>query len=704
MDYEQNIASALAEVLNAPPFELGRDVQELQGLLEVPRDRKLGDLAFPCFTLAKALRKAPPAIAADVAEQLATRVDSIVGIASAVAVGPYVNFALDSSDLALQVIPGILSGEFLEARPATGERVMIEYSQPNTHKAFHVGHTRNVALGDALVRICEWAGHDVVAANYIGDVGTHIAKCLWYYTEFFDGVVPDENRGEFLGGLYQQAELLLDFQTLTKSPHPNVISALVKNVTPHPSKDAWQIVEVDTGSGNATVVCGGQGFAQGDFVPYAQPGAHIGGRLVGTLDKEGVESVGMICSEKEISLSDDARKIAVLPADTLGQEVAEIYRVADALPADQSVVAEMTQRQEGVATVLKRLEAQESPIHELWQETRQWSLDDFEAIYQWLEARFDHVFYESDVGDAGKKIVHEYHDKGVLVKSEGAIGAELSRFKLPFFLLLKSNGTGLYSTKDIALARLKFEEFQIDKSVYVVDARQSLHFQQVFKTLELMGYEQAKQCFHLAYGMVTLPEGAMSSRKGTVILFSQLKKLLTDYVTQTYLEDKDWSAEQIEDAARRVALATIRYGMLNQDNKKDIVFCLEDWADSHGNTGPYLLYAYTRTQSILRKSGGCEVETAQWELLAHDTENKLLGRLRSFPEVVEKAAADYAPQNLCYYLYELCRDFSRFYDACPVKAAENDSLRNSRACLVAATGRVIQKGLALLGIETLDQM
>jgi len=715
VDYRNQIGALLAEVHAS--IGLARTPEDLSAQIEIPKDSALGDFAFPCFGLARELRKAPVQIAKDLLEPVSRRVAQSDVLAAVEAAGPYLNFRLDRTLQIAGLIPRILDGSFLCARPPTGERVMIEYSQPNTHKVFHVGHTRNVALGDALIRLSRWAGHDVVAANYIGDVGTHIAKCLWYFRDFFQrggGQVPVTNRGEFLGSLYTEADRLLDLSTLTRAPHLNVVTARVLEMEPHPKEPGWQVVRVDPGGGEEKqVVCGGTGFAEGDLVAYARVGAKIGKRRVDVLDKQGVRSEGLICSEAEISTGTDQNRIHVFdpafaPAEpgAPGVPIVDLFPREGALEAGRSVSEEYRLRQQGVRDVLSGLERGDPELTALWRETRQWSLDEFDAIYEWLEVGFDHVFYESEVGEEGKRIVLEELEKGHLTRSDGAVGADLSAFKLPFFLLLKSDGTGLYSTKDLALAREKFERFGIQRSVYVVDVSQELHFQQVFKTLELFGYEQARNCHHLAYGMVVLPDGKMSSRKGNVIAFSELRERLIRRVREKHLDELagEWSEEQISEAARKVAIATIKYGMLNQDQRKNIVFDLEDWTDMAGNTGPYLMMAYTRTRSILREIDGYDLDRVDWSCLTHEREAELVRALMRFPEVLLEAARGYQPQLVCVYLYALSKDFSRFYHDCSVKHAGDEALRTARAALVDATGRVIGKGLELLGIRTAERM
>ncbi len=706
MSYQKEIAGLLEQAL-VEKMGLEKDAfGELESLVEVPKKKENGDFAFPCFRLAKAMRKKPPLIAQELAPHVEAALEGS-SVASVSVMGPYLNFMVNRAELAAGLVPAILDGTFLARRADRGERVMIEYSQPNTHKAFHVGHTRNVALGDALWRIYDWNGFETVPVNYIGDEGAHIAKCLWYYRNYFDGEVPESNLGEFLGDLYTNATIKLDFKLLTQCPMPGIVTAKVTAIDAIEGKDKLKRVGVNDGTADYEVVCGGTGYQVGDMVAYARVGSRVAGRRIEVAEKYGVASSGMILSELELGMTEDKQQIYQFPKDTAsGIEVAEYFRVKGALPDDVAVIDEMNRRQQGVADTLKGLEAREPELLALWEKTKKWSMDEFFAIYDWLDARFDHYYYESDVGDRGKKIVMDYYEKGVLVKSEGAIGADLSAAKLPFFLLIKSDGSGLYSTKDIALAHDKFEKFGIDRSIYVVDASQSLHFQQVFKTLEMMGWKRAAQCHHLAYGLVVLPEGKMGSRYGNVILFSELKKKLVDRIRSEFLDKYigEWSEEEIVEAAKRIAVATIKYGMNNQDNMKVIVFNIEEWTARTGNTGPYMMYAFARTRSILRKAGDVDTSLTDWSLLTHDDERTLLNGMASFPDICDRAAREFKPMWLCTYLYQLSKDFSRFFDSCPVLKAESPALMATRLQLVDAVGLVIQKGLALLGIQTLDRM
>jgi arginyl-tRNA synthetase len=326
-------------------------------------------------------------------------------------------------------------------------------------------------------------------------------------------------------------------------------------------------------------------------------------------------------------------------------------------------------------------------------------------IYEWTDSYFDFDFHESDVGDESKEIVKKAFEEGKLKESDGAIGLDCGS-KIGFCVLLTSDGTGLYATKDIALAKRKFEEFNIDRSIYVVDSAQSLHFQQVFKVLEHLGFKQASKCFHLAYGVVTLPNGKMSSRKGTVIPFSELKNQLLEKINDVYLNKykNDWKEEEIVDAARKISLATIKYGMLKQDPSKDIIFSLEEWTSKTGNTGPYLLYAYARIKSILREVKKEQDVFPDFSLLSHEKERRILLLLHQFLSITSVSCEQYKPSTLCNYLYLLCKSFSSMYEVVSIKNASTEQLKVTRLAFVESISIILKTGLSLLGIETLERM
>ncbi|KYC44774.1 MAG: Arginine--tRNA ligase [Candidatus Methanofastidiosum methylothiophilum] len=541
------------------------DLEEIVIVFSRPPDFKLGDIATPLsFELAKKLKKNPMQIAKDI-------VDTIIlpeGIERAENSGGYINFFFDRKYFSKKTVMTIINeNDSYGKGEEKKEKVMVEYSQPNTHKSFHIGHLRNVCLGDALANIMEFSGYPTVKANYIGDVGAHVAKCLWGYMKFYNGVVPEKNRGEFLGKVYSEAD-----NKLKKS-----------------------------------------------------------------------------------------------------EDYQEEYKV-----------------------VLKNLYEEDKRTMDVWRMTREWSLEEFNRIYKELGVNFDIFFYESEVKDEGTKIAKELLDKGVAKNKDGAVIVDLKEYGLDEFVILRSDGTALYSTKDLALAEKKFQDFKIDLSLYVVGSEQKFYFKQLFKTLELMGFSQAKRCYHLSYELVMLEEGKMSSREGNVVLYSELKDVVKKEALKQVRERNISNAESISEI---VTLGALKYSMM-KDNNKRIIFNWKKALDFEGDTAPYIQYAHARASSILKKIA---VFTSEFEIdELNEKEYKLVSLLSELPEIVEKASIDYRPDYVSNYVYDVAKCFNEFYHECHVINAESN--KEFRASLVKATKIVLHNALALLGIKAPEEM
>ena len=587
--------------------------------------------------------------------------------------------------------------------------------------------------------------------------------------------IPEERRGEWLGGFYTEAVEQLDLSTLTSFPFPYVVAARVLSVSHHPNAAApknWRVVrlQVKEDGGEEEMVCGGLGYVVDDLVAYLPVGAKHKGAVVTVKDMNGVDSSGVMMSEKELGVEGkeeekkaveevkvveekkedkggkkggkDAKskgpkdatvtdaasqRIFVFPSGTpIGVPVTEVGRLSTAsIRPGLTVQAEWEARKAEVRDTLHGMEHGQAELVAFWQLTRKWSLDEFHRIYAWLGCRFDHDFFESEVSEESRLMANDFYSRGVFINSNGAVGADLSAHGLGFCMVLKSDGSGLYATKDLALAKRKFEQFGIDQSIYVVDAAQSLHFRQVFKTLELMGYEQARNCQHIAYGQVVLPTGKMSSRAGNVILFSQLRAQLNADIFDRFFKDKvgeggSWNADDVAHAVHLIAVATIKYGMLNVDIVRDIVFVMDKWMAKSGNTGPYMLYAYARIRSIIREvqdkfpdtvhpaaaasSSSSPSSPSDLSLLSHELERAVLTLLHEYWVVVESCTLKHNPSALCEYLFELSKGFSAWYEQCSIIRAETAELRVARLHFIEAIAAVIKNGLGLLGIRTLERM
>jgi arginyl-tRNA synthetase len=564
-------------------------VADLFALIEKPPQDDMGDFALPCFRFAKALRVGPPKIASQLAEMLQN--DQSGWVDKVVTLNAFCNIFINKNKMAEAIIPSVLSGRaFIEAiAPAKSRaRVMIEYSQPNTHKDFHVGHIRNVCLGSSLVKMFRYCGYNVIAVNYFGDEGTHIAKCLWMMKRLGARPGPDDDKGAWLGAVYVKATEALSSASATE-------------------------------------------------------------------------------------------------ATAFEQEISQ---------------------------VLAGIESKRGEWFDLWKETRLWSLNAYKDIYDWFGAEFDRDFYESEVSEESQSIVSEYLAKGVFKEDDGAVGVDLSDHKLGFMLVRKRDGNTLYATKDLALARRKFDEFKIDRSIYVVGNEQNHHFRQVFKTLELMGFPQAAKCFHLSYGMVVGPEGKMSSRAGNTIPFMRLKDSVLTELYQILEKYKgEWPEDEIHETAKRLCIGALKYGMLQADPAREIVFNLKDWLSFEGNTGPYLMYSYARTMSILRKAEqagfipwtSADAQQERFALSA-TSEVELLRSIYDFNSIVQDATEHCRPSQLCTHLFYMCKGFNRFYSEVPILKSEEQTLVRMRLSLISAFALTLKQGLTLLGITPPERM
>jgi arginyl-tRNA synthetase len=352
-------------------------------------------------------------------------------------------------------------------------------------------------------------------------------------------------------------------------------------------------------------------------------------------------------------------------------------------------------------------------VRELWLKTREWSLEELRDILRILDVKMDVWFFESEVDVPAKAIVEELIAKGiadderpqggaVIVKIDEKLG--LTKEKYHTNIIMRSDGTTLYLTKDLALAKVKFEQYHVDRSIYVVDVRQSMHLQQAFAILKLWGFKQAEKCYHLGYGFVSLPEGAMSARRGRVVLFKDVMDEAVKRVRAIESEKSpDISEEERRHVAEQIGLGALAYSMLSVDNNKDIVFDINEALNFDGHTGPYIQNAYVRANSILKKSNGLPSESRfDYDLDSHEIE--LIELISRFPDKVQQAADEYRPLIMANYTYDLANAFHSFYHAVPVIQTEDKNIREARLRLVAAAKQTIANALRLLDIQAPEVM
>ena len=401
-----------------------------------------------------------------------------------------------------------------------------------------------------------------------------------------------------------------------------------------------------------------------------------------------------------------------------GQWLLKIYAEATALleKHDDETPEQTTQREAYEAErreMYRKWDVGDPEVRALWQETREWSLAEMHDILDTLDVKMDVFFFESEVDEPSKAIVQELIERDiatdersiggpVIVKIDEKLG--LAKEKYRTAVILRSDGTSLYLTKDLALARVKFEQYHVDRSIYVVDFRQSLHFQQAFKILEMWGFPQAAKCYHLSYGYITLPEGAMSSRRGRVILFKEVADEAVKRVLSVESEKSgDIPESERESIARQIGLGALAYSILSVDNNKDIVFDMNEALSFDGRTGPYIQNAHVRANSILKKVNG-QLPPAEFRHNMEKHEIELIEKISRFPAVVEQAANEYRPMVMAMYAYDLANTFHSFYHAVPVMQTEDGEVRNARLRLVAAAKQTIANALRLLDIHAPDVM
>lgn len=401
-----------------------------------------------------------------------------------------------------------------------------------------------------------------------------------------------------------------------------------------------------------------------------------------------------------------------------GQWLLKIYVEATKLlePREDETPEERAQRESYETErreIYRRWDANDPRVRELWRMTRQWSLDEQLAILDMLDIHIDVWFFESEVDESAKTIVDELVALGVaddersnagpvIVKIDEKLGLKKEKYRSN--IILRSDGTTLYLTKDLALAKEKFEKHHVDRSIYVIDVRQSLHMQQTFKILELWGFKQAEKCFHLGYGFVSLPEGAISARRGRIVLFKDVADEAIRRVLSVIAEKNPEMPESDRQVvARQVGLGALAYSMLSVDTNKDIVFDWDAALNFDGHTAPYIQNAYVRANSILKKAGGLPAP-ASFDMPFSSHEVQLIDLISRFPQVVQSAAGEYRPLVMANYAYDLASTFHSFYHVVPVIQADTEAMRDARLRLVAAARQTLANALRLLVIQPPEVM
>ena len=355
--------------------------------------------------------------------------------------------------------------------------------------------------------------------------------------------------------------------------------------------------------------------------------------------------------------------------------------------------------------MLRKWEANDPEVRNLWQQMNQWVYAGFDETYKRLGVDFDKIYYESDTYLEGKDLVLGGIESGIMYKKEdGSVWADLTPDGLDHKLLLRSDGTSVYMTQDIGTAKLRYQDYPIDKMVYVVGNEQNYHFQVLSLILDKLGFSWGKDLVHFSYGMVELPEGKMKSREGTVVDADDLIDKMVSSAKEASAERfSDMPEEEASEVARMVGLGALKYFLLKVDPKKNMLFNPKESIDFNGNTGPFLQYTYARIQSVIRRAGKFPVEIEKG-VVPNEKESVIIQKLADFPTVVKESGDNYSPALIANYCYDLAKEYNQFYHDYSILKEEKENVRNLRLALSKEVGVVLKRAAGLLGMEMPERM
>ena len=358
--------------------------------------------------------------------------------------------------------------------------------------------------------------------------------------------------------------------------------------------------------------------------------------------------------------------------------------------------------------MLVKWENNDPEVRALWQKMNNWVYAGFDETYKKMGVSFDKIYYESQTYLKGKAKVEEGLAKGLFERhADNSVWADLTNEGLDQKLLLRSDGTSVYMTQDIGTAEMRFQDYPIDKMIYVVGNEQNYHFQVLSILLDRLGFKWGKELVHFSYGMVELPNGKMKSREGTVVDADDLMALMVSDAKKTSEElgkFDDMSEDERNEIARIVGMGALKYFILKVDARKNMLFNPEESIDFNGNTGPFIQYTYARIRSILRKAGEQGASEAPLTAVLSDKETELIQKMSEYGAAVEQAVKDYSPSGIANYCYELTKVFNQFYHDYSILNEADEQKKLVRLVIARNVAKVIRNGMALLGIEVPERM
>tara|TARA_Y100000310_G_C20669539_1_gene809463 strand:- start:324 stop:2054 length:1731 start_codon:yes stop_codon:yes gene_type:complete len=559
-------------------------VDEVTNLLETPPSLNLGDFSFPCFQFTNPARNDPMwknvehnffkrKNPADIAKHFTDQINDKKlpkEIEKVIAVGPYVNFHINKKLLAQKTVK--INSNYGKGKE--NQKILVEYAAPNSNKPLHLGHLRNMALGESMCRIFDFMGNKVTRTNLNNDRGMGVIKAMLMYKKFGDNKTPESEK--------------------KKSDH----------------------------------------FV-GDL--YVEYGKH--------------------------------------ESEELEEESRELLRLQ---------------------------ESGDKPTIQLWKKIVNWALDGYKITYKTFGAKFNKEYYESKIFESGKDIVLKGLRDGVFKKrKDGAIICKLGflgKEDMGEKVLLRPDGTSVYMTQDIELARQKNHDFNPDLLINVVGNEHDYHFKALYEILRRLGNKETHH--HLSYGIISLPEGRMKSREGTVVDADNLIDDVKEMAKKNLLErNNKLSKKAAEERSLVISLAAIKYTLLKIEAARNFMFNTKEAISFEGNTGPYLQYSYARASSILRKAKLKRSLTIPTNLTTEELQ--LISQISKFPQIVENASNQMNPALIANYSHQLAQNFNEFYHANPVIGSKEEAFRLK---LIDSFRTALKNALYLLGIEVMEEM
>jgi arginyl-tRNA synthetase len=625
------------------------------------QDAKFGDYQANCaMPLGKQLGKPPR----EIAQQLIASVEVSDICDTPEIAGPgFINLKLKNEFVLAQLKAMLADTEHLGVVPNAEPRTLVlDYSAPNVAKPMHVGHIRSTVIGSALYRVLKELGHRVISDNHIGDWGTQFGMIIYGYKNFVDEAALQKNPVSELSRLYRLVNQLVEFYQIEQ-----VLPTLE-------TKKHHLINEIEL---------------LGDATELEDPKRR-------KEQSKRLQAAENALEELRIEENGLRAKVTLVENDPLLKDL---------------VWQHMTIRTE-VLNETAKLHAGDKTNRELWERFLPACLEANDRIYRRLKVTFDHTLGESFYEERLAGVVEDLTKHGLVKESDGAKCVFLAGIDAPF-IVQKKDGAFLYATTDLATIQYRMETWSPDAILYVVDHRQSLHFEQLFATARLWGFDKI-ELEHISFGTVLGEDGKpYKTRSGTAVGLDGLLDEAVERAHAIVCANDDGRAEPLLSAeerlqvAERVGIGAIKYADLAHNRTSDYVFSYDKMLAMQGNTAAYMQYSYARVRSIFAK-GNVDPATIRQQVaslrLDQPAERALALSLVQLVEALERVAGDYRPNHLTAYLFDLASKYSSFFENCPVLKAESDEIRTSRLLLCDLTARTIAHGLNLLGIEVVERM